>query len=132
MPIEQDQPLRDRVRLQRDDERIDRDAGCRAGRSSVPGGTRRKIATHRGSSRNASATTRQAPSASGERPRAAHHRSTMTDVDFTTAVAPLPGFEAELLDRLAGDDRDDARRRDDVELDAGEEPLDLARSARCR
>ena len=56
------------------------------------------------------------------------HRSTITEVDLTTAVGRASGLQVELLGRLARDDGHDARRRRDVELDAGEEALDLDRA----
>ena len=58
----------------------------------------------------------------------AGHRSTITDVDLTTPAAAIARLEAELLDRLPGDDRDDARRLRHVDLDAGEEAVELDRA----
>ena len=55
----------------------------------------------------------------------APHRSTITDVAFTTPVAVAAGPQAELLGRLASDDRDDPRRLRHVDLDLSEQAFDL-------
>ena len=47
---------------------------------------------------------------------------------MTTPAALAPGSEPERLGRLAGDDRDDARRLRHVDLDAGEQPVHLDRA----
>src|SRR5436190_18938469 len=49
-----------------------------------------------------------------------HHRGRLDD-----GRGRHPGLEPELLDRVAGDDRDHAGGLGDVELDLGEQPLDL-------
>src|SRR5581483_3757661 len=91
--------------------------------SSAPGETRRKIASI-GSSRKPSATAVAAPARTLKAARLKfssldHHRGRLDD-----RGRALPRAQAELLGRLARDDRDDAGRLGDVELDLREQALD--------
>ena len=69
------------------------------------------------------ATARTAPTASEP-----SHRSTITARRLDDSGRAHARLQAELLDRLAGDDRDHARRLGDVDLDLREQAVDLDRA----
>ena len=120
---EEDERLRDRVRLERDDERIDGDA-----RSELRHELAERHAEEDRDEREQEKRERESGRTDDARRRTgagASHRSTITDVDFTIAAAPTPAFSpsSSTASRvMIATTRAGSR---DVDLDAREEALDL-------
>src|SRR5262249_50164382 len=86
---EQDQPLCDAVRLRSDDDRVDHDPAAELVEELADGDAQEDRRERQEQERERER--RGEHEAPGEQP-ASDHRSTITEVDFTIAVAPAPGF----------------------------------------